>query len=152
MLCMFKVFSLAALVTVGTVGLMKRIVTLWKSWARRLRLEALTLYYAYRNPQTPWYARAWSIMVVAYAFSPIDLIPDFIPILGLVDDFVLIPLGLAIAVKLIPKDIFAASRLVAQARIDDKRPVNWVAGGTVIGIWVVLLAYACYRLIQRIGK
>jgi uncharacterized membrane protein YkvA (DUF1232 family) len=131
---------------------MKRIVTLWKSWARRLRLEALTLYFAYRNPRTPWYAKVWSILVVAYAFSPIDLIPDFIPVLGLLDDLVLIPLGLAIAVKLIPKDVFAASRLVAQARIDDKRPVNWVAGGTVIGIWVLAIAYACYRLIQGIGK
>jgi len=68
------------------------------------------------------------------------------------DDLVLIPLGLAIAVKLIPKDILTDSRLVAQARIDDKKPVNWVAGGTVIGIWVVVIAYACYRLVQRISK
>jgi uncharacterized membrane protein YkvA (DUF1232 family) len=131
---------------------MKKIVTLWKSWARSLRLEAFALYYAYRNPRTPWYAKAWSIIVVAYAFSPIDLIPDFIPILGFVDDLILIPLGMAIAVKLIPKDVLADSRVIAQAKIDSKKPVNWVAGGIVIGIWVAVIAYVCYRLIQGTGK
>ena len=131
---------------------MGKIVTLWRSWARSLRLQALTLYYAYRNPRTPWYAKVWSIIVVAYAFSPIDLIPDFIPILGLIDDLVLIPLGLAIAVKLIPKDVLADSRVIAEAKIDGKKPVNWVAGGIVIGIWVGVIVYVCYRLILRIGK
>jgi uncharacterized membrane protein YkvA (DUF1232 family) len=131
---------------------MKKIVTLLKSWARSLRPQALTLYFAYRNPRTPWYAKVWSIIVVAYAFSQIDFIPDFIPILGFIDDLVLIPLGLAIAVKLIPKEILADSRLVAQAKIDSKKPVNWVAGGTVIGIWVAVIVYVCYRLVQRIGK
>jgi uncharacterized membrane protein YkvA (DUF1232 family) len=131
---------------------MKKIVTLWKSWARSLRLEAFALYYAYRNPRTPWYAKAWSIIVVAYAFSPIDLIPDFIPILGFVDDLILIPLGMAIAVKLIPKDVLADSRAIAQAKIDSKKPVNWVAGGIVIGIWVAVIAYVCYRLIRGTCK
>jgi uncharacterized membrane protein YkvA (DUF1232 family) len=131
---------------------MKKIVTIWKSWARSLRLEAFALYYAYRNPRTPWYAKAWSIIVVAYAFSPIDLIPDFIPILGFVDDLILIPLGMAIAVKLIPKDVLADSRAIAQAKIDSKKPVNWVAGGIVIGIWVAVIMYVCYRLILGTGK
>ena len=64
----------------------------------------------------------------------------------------LIPLGMAIAVKLIPKDVLADSRVIAQAKIDSKKPVNWVAGGIVIGIWVAVIAYVCYRLIQGTGK
>ena len=120
---------------------------LWRQWAARLRLEAFTLYFAYRNPGTAWYARLWAAVVVAYAFSPIDLIPDFIPIIGFLDDLVLIPLGIAVATRLIPKDIWEQSKAFARERTEGKRPVNWIAGGIVMVIWVALLAFVVYRIV-----
>jgi uncharacterized membrane protein YkvA (DUF1232 family) len=88
-----------------------RIVTLWKQWAHKLRFEVFTLYFAYRNPRTPWFAKIWAAIVVAYAFSPIDLIPDFIPIIGYLDDLVLIPL-----VHLTGRKPLAFRRRLQQAR------------------------------------
>jgi len=123
-----------------------RTVALWRQWAVRLRIEALTLYFACKNPRTPWYAKLWAAVVVAYAFSPIDLIPDFIPIIGFLDDLVIIPLGIAVAARLIPKDIWEESRNFARERTDSKRPVNWIAGGIVIVIWIALLAFIVYRV------
>jgi uncharacterized membrane protein YkvA (DUF1232 family) len=74
----------------------------WKSWVKKLKREIFTLYYAYQNPHTPFFAKFATILVVAYAFSPIDLIPDFIPILGYLDDLILLPIGIMLAIKLIP--------------------------------------------------
>ena len=122
-------------------------VALWRQWAIRLRLEAFAIYFAYKNPRTPWYAKLWASIVVAYAFSPIDLIPDFIPIVGFLDDLVLIPLGIAVAAKLIPKDIWEESRNFARERTDSKKPVNWIAGGIVLAVWVALLAFVIYRVV-----
>jgi len=124
-----------------------RLVTLWRQWASRLRLEAFTLYLAYKDPRTPWYAKLWTAIVVAYAFSPIDLIPDFVPIVGLLDDLVLIPLGMAIAVKLIPQEVMRESRRLARQRIDGKKPINWIAGSIVIAIWIAVLAFVVYRIL-----
>jgi uncharacterized membrane protein YkvA (DUF1232 family) len=127
-----------------------KIVALWKQWASRLRLDVFTLYFAYRNPRTPWFAKLWAAIVIAYAFSPIDLIPDFIPIIGYLDDLVLIPLGIAVAVKLVPNVILDESRNLARQRIDSKKPVNWIAGSIVIAIWVALLAFVVYRVMLRL--
>ena len=129
-----------------------KLMALWKKWARGLRLQAFTLYYAYKNPRTPWYAKLWSMIVVAYAFSPIDLIPDFIPVLGYLDDLVLIPLGMAVAVKLIPKDVLAECRQLAQDRIDGRKPTNWIVGGIVIGIWVALAAFVLSRVVRIFAR
>ncbi|MEW5870685.1 MAG: DUF1232 domain-containing protein [Chloroflexota bacterium] len=82
----------------------------WKQAARLLKVEVYALYLAYRDARTPWYARILAACVVAYAFNPIDLIPDFVPILGYLDDLVLIPLGVKIALKLIPVEVMADSR------------------------------------------
>ena len=120
---------------------------LWRQWAARLRLEAFTLCFAYKNPGTPWYAKLWAAVVVAYAFSPIDLIPDFIPIIGFLDDLVLIPLGIAVAARLIRKDIWEQSKAFARARTESQRPVNWIAGGIVMVIWIALLAFVVYRIV-----
>lgn len=138
-------FSSAELRT--ALGGMMRPVTLWRQWTGRLRLEAFTLYLACRDPRTPWYAKLWTAIVVAYAFSPIDLIPDFIPIVGLLDDVVLLPLGMAVAVKLIPKGVMQESRRLARQRIDSKKPVNWIAGSIVIAIWVAVLAFVVCRVL-----
>ena len=129
-----------------------RIVALWKGWANRLRLESLTLYYAYRDPRTPWYAKFWTAVVVAYAFSPIDIIPDFIPIVGYLDDLVIIPVGMAIALKLIPQEILEESRHLARQRIDRKKPINWIAAGVVIAIWIVLTALVTSRVVRHLNR
>jgi uncharacterized membrane protein YkvA (DUF1232 family) len=129
-----------------------KIVTLWKQWARKMRLDVFTLYFAYRNPGTPVYAKLWAAIVVAYALSPIDLIPDFIPILGYLDDLILIPLGIAIAVRLIPKQVLEQSRDLARNRIDEKRPINWIAGGIVIAVWAALLVFVVYRVVLYLKK
>jgi CubicO group peptidase (beta-lactamase class C family)/uncharacterized membrane protein YkvA (DUF1232 family) len=108
--------------------------------ARRLKTETLALYLAARDRRTPWYARLLVAAVVAYALSPIDLIPDFIPILGYLDDVILIPLGLALALRLIPAEVMAEARERARVELDGKRPRSRVAAAVILGIWVVALA------------
>ena len=85
----------------------------WKERARQIKSEIYALYLAYRDPRVPWYARVFAACVVAYAFSPIDLIPDPIPVLGYLDDLVLIPLGVVLARKMIPADVLAECRQTA---------------------------------------
>jgi uncharacterized membrane protein YkvA (DUF1232 family) len=123
----------------------------WKNLARKLELETYTLYYASRNPGTPWYAKVWVALVVAYALSPVDLIPDFIPVIGYLDDLVLIPAGVAVAIKLIPKDVYAASKSLAQRRRGEKKP-NWVVGGIVIAVWVGVAALIGYAIIRKLRR
>ena len=82
----------------------------WKARARRLKLETWAVYLAYRDPRTPWYARLFVLCVVGYALSPIDLVPDFIPVLGYLDDLVLVPLGLALAIRMIPQPVLDECR------------------------------------------
>jgi len=121
----------------------------WRQRARQLKREVYALYLAYRDPRTPWHARLWAALVVAYAFSPIDLIPDFIPILGYLDDLVLLPLGVALALKLIPAEVMVDSRAKADAVIAGGKPVNRVAGAVIIALWIglALLGIAwMYRL------
>jgi uncharacterized membrane protein YkvA (DUF1232 family) len=122
-----------------------RSVALWRHWAVRLRLEAFTLYFECRGPRTPWYAKLWAAVVVSYAFSPTDFIPDFIPIIGLLDDLAFIPLGITVAARLIPKG--DERRSLARERTDSKKPVNWIAGGIVIVFWAALLAFVVHRMV-----
>ncbi|MBP7692808.1 MAG: DUF1232 domain-containing protein [Anaerolineales bacterium] len=111
-------------------------LTGWRAWARRLKLEAYTLYLAYRDPRVSWPARLFAAAVAAYAFSPIDLIPDFIPVLGYLDDLILVPAGIALALRLIPPDVLAECRERAQARLAEGRPVNRWAAAVIILIWL----------------
>lgn len=106
-----------------------------KRWAKRLKAEVFALYLAYRDPRTPWYAKVVVAVVVGYAFSPIDLIPDPIPILGYLDDVILIPLGVALAVRLIPPEVLAECRHKAEEGVD--RPVNRIAAAVVVAVWAV---------------
>ena len=121
----------------------------WKQRARHLKREVYALYLACKDPRVPWYARILALCVVGYAFSPIDLIPDFIPILGYVDDLILIPLGVAAVIKLIPPAVLNESRDKAQAVLSHGKPTNWVAAGVIVLIWL-LLAAASVFLVQRI--
>ncbi|MEQ8825406.1 MAG: YkvA family protein [Filomicrobium sp.] len=107
-------------------------------WARRLKQDVIALYIAGRDPRTPWFAKALAIAVVAYAVSPIDLIPDFIPVLGYLDDLLIVPLGILAVVSLMPASLMAEYRLAAKEY--EGRPVSWVAASAIIVLWVLLAA------------
>jgi|SRR5215204_1139 len=113
-------------------------------WAKKLKVEVYALYLAYRDPRVPWYARAFAAVVVGYAFSPIDLIPDPIPVLGYLDDLILIPLGVALAIKMIPPRVLAECR--EQAREAAEKPVNRVAAVVIVAIWAALVASTVWFL------
>jgi len=130
-----------------------KLVERWKATAAELERETYAIYLAYRDPRVPWYARVWAALVVAYAFSPIDLIPDFIPILGYLDDLLLVPLGIALALKLIPADVLAECREKAQQRMDSGQPCNRGAAIAILLIWVLLAVLSIlliYRAIRQL--
>lgn len=111
-----------------------------KQRARHLKAETFALYLAARDPRTPWYAKLLVAGIVAYAFSPIDLIPDFVPVLGYLDDLILIPLGIALAIKLVPPSVLAECRGRAQETKQNGKPVSRVAGAVIVVIWLVSAA------------
>jgi uncharacterized membrane protein YkvA (DUF1232 family) len=111
-----------------------------KQRARSLKAETYALYLAARHPQTPWYAKLLVAGIVAYAFSPIDLIPDFVPVLGYLDDLVLLPLGIALAIKMIPAPVLAECRIKAQDALKSGKPVSRGAGVVIVVIWLALAA------------
>jgi len=114
------------------------IVAEFKERVRHLEGETFALYLAARHPQTPWYAKVFVAGIVAYALSPIDLIPDFVPVLGYLDDLILIPLGIVVAIKLIPQRVLAECRARAQTAMAGDRPVSRAAAAVIIGIWILL--------------
>ena len=124
----------------------------WKAKAQKLKLEVYALYIASKDRRVPWYARVVAVAVVAYAFSPIDLIPDPIPVLGYLDDLILIPLGIALVIKLIPAEVMQDCREKAALTMQAGKPKNWVAGGIIILIWVSLFAFTCYYLSGIVGN
>jgi uncharacterized membrane protein YkvA (DUF1232 family) len=126
----------------------------WRQRARRLKTETYALYLAYKDKRTPWYARLFAACVIGYAFSPIDLIPDMIPVLGYLDDLVLIPLGVALALKMIPPEVMADCREQAQAAMAEGKPVSRVAAVAIVAIWLLLAALVAVlgvRLFKRFG-
>lgn len=118
---------------------------------RRVQQELYALYLAYRDPRTPWYARLLAAAVVAYALSPIDLIPDFIPVLGYLDDLILVPLGIALAVRLIPATVVEESRRRAREAIAEGTIRTWPAVAAVAAVWAALLAVVIWRLTRPRG-
>ena len=119
-----------------------------EGWARRLKVEIYALYLAYRDPRVPWYARVFAALVVGYAFSPIDLIPDVIPVLGYLDDLLIVPLGIALAIRMIPPSVLAECR--EEARNAKDRPVNKVAAVVVVAIWIALAALAVWLVTKTL--
>lgn len=111
-----------------------------KQRARRLKAETLALYLVARHPGTPWYAKLFVAGIVAYALSPIDLIPDFVPVLGYVDDLILLPMCIALAIKMIPAPVLAECRARAQEVLANDRPVSRVAGVVIVVLWFALAA------------
>jgi uncharacterized membrane protein YkvA (DUF1232 family) len=115
-----------------------------------LQDEAYALYLACRHPGAPWYAKVFAACVVAYAFSPIDLIPDVVPVLGYLDDLVLVPLGIAIALRMIPQPVMNQCREEARDRLSRGRPRNWLAATAVIAAWLLVSALAAVLMMRVI--
>ena len=124
----------------------------WKAKARTFKQEVYALSLASKDRRVPWYARVVAIVVVAYAFSPIDLIPDPIPVLGYLDDLILIPLGIALVIKLIPAEVLQDCRGKVALTMNTGKPKNWVAGVIIILIWVGLFAFTFHFLIGFFTK
>src|SRR3954453_2719303 len=106
-----------------------------KDWALALRRDMQAIYLARSDPRLPWYCKALAIAVAAYALSPVDLIPDFIPVLGYLDDLIIVPLGIAAVVWMIPPPIMAEHRVLADAA--QQRPVSRIAAAIIAAIWIV---------------
>jgi len=124
----------------------------WKARAQQLKTEVYALYLAYKDPRTPWYARIFAAGMVAYAFSPIDLIPDFIPVLGYLDDLVLIPLGVFLAMKMIPAEVMSESRQQAREVMTQGKPVNKVEAAIIVLIWIGLAALVGVMVYQWVKE
>jgi uncharacterized membrane protein YkvA (DUF1232 family) len=119
-----------------------------RSRARQLKQEAVALYYACRDARTPWYARLLAAGVLAYALSPLDLIPDFIPVLGIVDDLILVPLGILLVAKLVPAEVMDDCR--ARARMTSARPTSRMGVAVVIATWLLIAFVIGFWLLQRV--
>lgn len=109
----------------------------WKQKVKQLKREIFAIYFACKHPKVPWYTKILAVCVVGYAFSPIDLIPDIIPILGYLDDLILVPLGIMLLVRMIPADVLAECRQQADAT-NNSKPKNWIAAAVIIFIWLLL--------------
>jgi uncharacterized membrane protein YkvA (DUF1232 family) len=120
----------------------------WKQRVRQLKTETYALYLAYRDPRVPWYARLLVAVVVGYAFSPLDLIPDFVPVLGYLDDLILVPLGIWLALKLIPAEVMAEARERARQVMAEGKPVNRAAAVVIVGLWLLLAALSVFWVLR----
>ena len=115
-----------------------------KRWAGELRAQLLTLWFCRTHPDTPWHAKLLAALVVAYAFSPIDLIPDFIPVIGYLDDLILVPLGIYLVLRMLPAQVIAESRQKADLWIAEQKdkPTSYVAAAIILMAWAALAYWA----------
>jgi uncharacterized membrane protein YkvA (DUF1232 family) len=126
-------------------------MTFWKKKAEELKVQTMALYLAWRDPRVPWYAKGWIALVVTYAFSPIDLIPDFIPVLGYLDDLVIVPLGVYLAVRMIPAQVMQECRDKARQQLDEGEPKFRWMGVIVIVIWLIVFLLAFLWAARLLG-
>lgn len=127
----------------------RRPLRVWRGRARALRTDVVALALAVRDPRVPWYAKAVAVCVVAYALSPLDLIPDFIPVLGVLDDLVVVPLGIVLVRRLVPADILAAHR--AAAASVPALPASRVGAAVVVALWGLALAAVAVVVLRHLG-
>lgn len=120
-----------------------------RHWAESFRRQTLVVYHVARDPRTPRTARLLALLVAAYALSPIDLIPDFIPVLGLLDDLILIPLGLALVVRMVPAEVLASAR--EQARRATERPTSRGMAVAIVALWILVLGALAWWACGRMG-
>lgn len=109
-----------------------------KLWAKSLKRDVIALWLAARDPRVPWYAKAVAGMVAAYALSPVDLIPDFVPVLGYLDDIIVVPFGILLAIRLIPLELMAEFRLKAAIR---EKPTSHAGLAAILAIWLACLIF-----------
>jgi uncharacterized membrane protein YkvA (DUF1232 family) len=111
-----------------------------KRWARELKAQLLTLWFCRSHPDTPLIAKVLAVLVLAYAFSPIDLIPDFIPVLGYLDDLLIVPAGIYLTLRLVPQTVKAQSRLKAEAWMAQRheKPKNYFAAAIIVILWLAI--------------
>jgi uncharacterized membrane protein YkvA (DUF1232 family) len=131
---------------------MKSWIEAWKLEAKKLKVEVYAIYLAYGDPRVPLYARLFAACVAGYAFSPIDLIPDFVPVLGYLDDLLLIPLGIKLAIKMIPPAVLAECREKAREIMKEGKPVNKIAAAVIITIWMSLAAAGIFYTLKILGQ
>ncbi len=120
----------------------------WKQRVGEIEKGSRALYWAARDPRVPWYAKAVVALVVAYAVSPIDLVPDFIPVLGYVDDLLLLPLGIALAIRLIPADVWRECLVRAEAQQAARGPRRWVRAAVVVSTWLTVLGVIACAILR----
>src|SRR6266849_170417 len=109
-----------------------------KTWARRLNRDGHAIYLASRDPRVPWHAKVLALAVAGYALSPIDLIPDFIPVIGYLDDLIIVPIGIFLVIRLVPAEVMAEHRELAKAAQD--RPVSRGGAAAIIAVWIAVCA------------
>jgi uncharacterized membrane protein YkvA (DUF1232 family) len=119
----------------------------WKDRVKALKRETFTLCLACRHPRAPWYAKLLALIVVAYALSPIDLIPDFIPVIGYLDDLVLIPLGITLVIRLIPEDVLAECRETSEEIVGRATRVGKIAAVVIVAIWFLTAALVVWLIL-----
>ncbi len=121
-------------------AIFKRAMNALRAWARRVKRDAVTLWFAYRHPATPWAVKVLCAFVVAYALSPIDLIPDFIPVLGYLDDLLLLPCLIWLAVRMLPASALDESRQSADAwmKAEGERPQSYLGATAIVTVWVAV--------------
>lgn len=116
-----------------------------RNWAQRIRRDVVAVYFAARHPDTPLLVRVLALAIAAYALSPIDLIPDFVPVLGILDDLLIVPLGLVLVIRLLPPHVLVTSRAQAAAALE--RPRSVAAASVVVIVWLLCAALLIYWLL-----
>jgi uncharacterized membrane protein YkvA (DUF1232 family) len=124
----------------------------WKERVQVLKQETFTLVVACRHPRVPWYAKALALLVVGYALSPIDLIPDFIPVLGYLDDLILIPLGFMLVIRLIPAEVLAECRRQSEEIVGRATRAGKIAAAVIVAIWILTLALLVWWIIGVLNR
>ncbi len=119
-----------------------KVIERWKQKARALKQEIHAIYLCCKDPRTPWYAKTLAGCIVAYTLSPIDLIPDFIPVLGYVDELILLPLAIAGVRRMIPPVVLAECRIKAEEAAIQRKGRNWTVAGVIVAIWILLAVLA----------
>ena len=118
--------------------------------AKSLKRNTLSIWYAAKDKRTPWYARALAVLVAAYALSPVDLVPDFIPVLGYLDDLILIPAGIALTIKLIPAAVMSDARIAAEKSL--AKPVTWWMTTLIVLVWLIVITIIIWLILPLFKK
>jgi uncharacterized membrane protein YkvA (DUF1232 family) len=126
-------------------------IDIWKKRVYALKREAYALYIVSRDPRVPWYAKLLIGMVLMYTFSPIDLIPDFIPVLGYLDDLLIVPLGIALALKLTPAEVMIDARTQAEELVSKGKPINRLGIMLVVTMWLLIVMAIVWSVIKVFG-